>query len=841
LKPRKPFLSLGILLPALVLAAGAAAGSPLGGDYFVNSPGSSGSLGAGLVNPAAWAIQGSGGTYLAIEHPKDYEEFADLGWTYIASVENLAFAYQNFPGQGDDRIQNWTLGLAFGDRSFSGGFSYQWMDKDHYRSDRWRFGLIGRKRAWSLGLSADMNKEFAEGRYMADLGLRPFGPRLTLFGEGHYRSLTDPADMSSEEYRLNYGFGAEIMAMPGLSLSGRYDLAGWDADQGSISLGIQLAFGGGDRNAYIAHLSESTSGQGETSTDYTGGTYIFEGGRKGSVLPVSRVGAKYPELNLKGGLPYRRFAWFDEGRTFKGLLEQINRYAENPKTRGVVINLSGFGADPEKMMELRDQLAGLRAEGKKVVIYIDRVSLFGYMLASVADEIWMDPQGDIDVTGLAFGQTYQADALEKLGLGFEEIRLFKYKSAMETLSRNSMSEGQREQLEALLDDWYETAVGYATESRGMKRETWDRAVEDYGELMAEEARQLGFVDRIGDWHDIKDHLDETKMRTTPDRSATRLAGLKGDPVWRDDLWGRRPTIALLYAEGGCAMDTGIKGRLLSKKIREVREDKSVKAVVLRADSPGGDPLPSDLVARELKLTMEKKPVVVSQGFVAASGGYWISMNSDKLIASPLTITGSIGVIGGHVWDKGLGEKIGMSYDGVQRGSHSDLNRGIALPLLGTLPHRPHSDKEMERNHFVIESLYEEFVKSVAEGRGMDEEAVAEIAQGRIWSGTAGKRIGLVDELGGLWLALRLAKEAAGIDADAPVSITEGPKLGGFDFSMFSPKLLGLRAKWAGKAVDPAGRYLSDRQAEYLKTLAGAKGGPVTMMAPLTLIDGKDIY
>jgi len=830
-----------ILVPTLILATGGAAWANLGSGLFINSPGSSGSLAAGLVNPAAWAVQGSGGTLLAIEHPDETEEFGDLNWTFIGSGEHLAFAYQNFRGLDDERIQNWTLGTAFGDRSFAGGFSYQWFDDDYYESNRWNFGLVKRARTWSLGLSGNLNEDFAEGNYLADLGLRPFGPRLTLFGEGSYLPFYDPADVDSEEYRFNYGFGAEIMAMPGLSISGRYNLAGWDADESSFSLGLQLSFGGGDRSAYIAHMGEVSDGQGGTSTEFTGGTYVSESGRSGSILPFSWQGAKYPEMKLGSGAPYRRFAWFDDGQTFKGQLDQINHYAENPKTEGLVINMSGFGADPETAAELRDQLAGLRAAGKKIIIYIDRVSLFSYTLASVADELWIDPVGSIDVTGLAAGMTYRAEMLEKLGVGFEEIRLFKYKSAYETFSRMEMSEGQKEQYLAIIDDWYETSVATATGARAMSRETWDRAVEEYGDLMAEEALELGFVDKIGSWHDMKENLDEVAMRQTADPSATRLAGLYGDPVWRDEHWGGHPTIALLYAEGPCAMESGIKGRLLSKKIREARENRNVKAVVMRADSGGGDALPSDLVSRELKLTMEKKPFIVTQGYVAGSGGYWISMYSDKIVASPYTITGSIGVISGHFYDNGLDAKIGSKYQGVQRGSHADLYRGSSLPLLGTLPHRPHSEEELTRHHFVIQALYDEFVAKVAEGRGMTVEAVDEVGRGRIWSGLDGRDIGLVDELGGLWLALQLAKEAAGIDADMPVNIAEGPELGSFNMSLFAPKLFGIEAETVEKAANPLAAYFGERDLEYLETLANAKGEPVTMMEPFQIIDGAEIY
>jgi protease-4 len=390
-----------------------------------------------------------------------------------------------------------------------------------------------------------------------------------------------------------------------------------------------------------------------------------------------------------------------------------------------------------------------------------------------------------------------------------------------------------------MDDWYEISVAYILASRGLDRDAWDTAVEDYADLLADEALEMGFVDKLGDYHDMKENLDDIAMRETPDLTATTLGLLTGDMDWRWEQWGERERIALLYAIGSCSMDTGIKGRLLSKEIRKVREDGRVKAVVLRADSPGGDALPSDLVSRELKLTMEKKPVIVSQGFVAASGGYWISMHSDSILASPLTITGSIGVISGHLYDDGFGEKLGLSYDQVKKGSHADLGRGIGLPFLGTVPHRPYDQKELDRVEYGIKKLYNAFMEQVAEGRGMTVDEVAEIAQGRVWSGKTGLEIGLVDELGGLWMALDMAKEAAGIDPDHWVKVVEGPCKGKFDLGFLTPQLLGVDAEELAKLRDPLSG-LSPRHRAYFEALQDAQG-PQVLMEPFDVIDGATVY
>jgi protease-4 len=222
-------------------------------------------------------------------------------------------------------------------------------------------------------------------------------------------------------------------------------------------------------------------------------------------------------------------------------------------------------------------------------------------------------------------------------------------------------------------------------------------------------------------------------------------------------------------------------------IRAVRANPRVKAVVLRADSPGGDPLPSDLVARELRETSKIKPVIVSQGQVAGSGGYWISMYGDRILASPMTITGSIGVISGHLYDDGISRKLGIDYDHVQIGDHADVDAGPGLPGgILSIPHRPVTEEERARAESVIMGLYDDFVNAVADGRNMEPEAVERIAQGRIYTGIGGLRHGLVDEIGGLWDAIVLAKEAAGLSPGASISLLEGPDLGALPEDLLRP-------------------------------------------------------
>jgi protease-4 len=214
--------------------------------------------------------------------------------------------------------------------------------------------------------------------------------------------------------------------------------------------------------------------------------------------------------------------------------------------------------------------------------------------------------------------------------------------------------------------------------------------------------------------------------------------------------------------------------------------------------------------------------------VAASGGYWISMNSTKIVASPWTITGSIGVIGGWMYDAGFGDKLGLTYDQVKRGEHSDMGGGIILPLIGAqIPERNLTPQERSYMEITIKGWYKDFVSKVAAGRKMTEAAVDSVAQGRVWTGTTGKQIGLVDELGGLEKAIALAKEAAKIAPETKVDLVEMPEKGLFDPAMFAPKLLGIKASWFESK--------DDLELQYLKMLMTSEGKPLAILPPDMMI------
>jgi protease-4 len=818
---------------------------------LVSVPGASTSLAAGLFNPAAWAIRSKGGLYFAWSDQVG-DEMLDSGislersdWTGIVSLRNLAFGMRSYRSEdSEDHSWHWeeyTIGLGAGMKADGWGISYSWSRGPECaatRKERLTIGSIDRGRYGSAGGAFIWEPDDGDYLVQMDLGLRPFGPRVTLFADAVWRK-----DQKFSEIRT--GYGLECHPLRGLSIGAKA------LNTGELSFRVTLGLAPG--------LHPGASVQLDNDGEHVASTYILETGSSAPDLGLFDRIKSYPEIDLKGPMPYRRYKWFDKRRTLMGTLRQIDDCATDPRVTAVVVNLSGMRIGSEMVWELREQLAGLRAHGKKVIVYFDEAGMSGYMLASVADQIWMDPEGFLEIPGLAGGRTYCRDALEKLGIGFEEWRFFTYKSALEAFSRTSLSEADREQIGALVDDFYETIADAVTSARGITHAQWDRVINEKAVLVAREAQAAGLIDSVGTFEQAKEAAKKAGARTTPDLTAAVLGDLQGDRVWSPMEWGEPAHIALLYAIGPCSMDSGIKARLLSKKIKEARKDRRVKALVLRADSPGGSALASDLVAREIRETSKIKPVIVSQGGVAGSGGYWISMYGDTIVVSPVTITGSIGVIGGWFWDDGLGDKIGLTWDGVWRGDHADLGRGMRLPLLGMqIPERPLTTEERDRAEFLIRDCYQDFVGKVAEGRGMTVEEVDRVGQGRIWSGTRGKELGLVDEIGGLWYSLGLAKSAADIPESLPVQIVEGPSIGAFDLSFLKPKLAGILGLGSerSEALDPgeslaaweAGGYptaklspgdlLTEGERVFLEHLIRARGRPVHMMEPIQIHEGS---
>ncbi|MBD3349205.1 MAG: hypothetical protein GF400_08445 [Candidatus Eisenbacteria bacterium] len=832
---------------------------------LVVAPGVSRSVAAGILNPSVWGTVGSSGLHLRFVDESSEGDIYELAGvvsspSLFSSGVGVGYGYRYVDHEDmDARVTEHTMGLTVGESGALGlGASYAWngADKDALsRHDALTYGFALRSR-WGA-ISGFRRRDLDDERgscSQLDVGVRPFGPRFTVFAD-----IISRDDEPFIDGKIGYGIA--VMPLAGLELAGRAD--GLDGDEANFGLRLSYAFGSDARADYSSRIGESGSRASWSAA--------FEFGPHERKLGLGRmgVGERYPEMKLKGGMTYRRrtspglisLVPADERRTLFGTLQTIDIWSQDPGVGGVVLDLSGFRASPAMLWEIREQLAGLRRSGKKVIVYLDRVDFWGYMLASVADQIWVDPEGGIYVSGLNTGRTYYRGALDKIGLGVEEFRLFTYKSAMEGFTRDSMSDADREQLGLLVDDWYDTCAELITEARGIERVEWDRIVDEEWSVVPERALESGLVDSIGAFQNAKDAAEHAPMRETGDNRSASLGTIAGDLTWGPYEWGKRPRIAVFYAIGPCDVEKGIEGRRLAEEVSEAGE--WADAIVLRVDSPGGDGLASDLVSRELKKIAEKKPVIVSQGQVAASGGYHLSAYGDSILAAPVTLTGSIGVIGGHFWDAGMGDSLGIKYDSVKRGEHADLYGGMTIPLLGSIPDRPYTAAERAKREDNIRYWYDVFVGQVAEGRGMSVEEVDEVAQGRVWSGRRGKELGLVDETGGLWESVRLAKEAAGIGPDQMVDVVHRPQVYASLSDLLTIKLpgIGFDASEHREREDSSGgpweldpgvsrlralvgdnvfSVLPAPERVYLEYLLRSNGGHAMMMPPVRVMDGGSV-
>jgi protease-4 len=457
------------------------------------------------------------------------------------------------------------------------------------------------------------------------------------------------------------------------------------------------------------------------------------------------------------------------------ILDCLDKAAADKRVVGLYLhgNLSteGYGSGFAALREIREALLRFKASKKPIYAYNQVYSERDYYLASVADKIFLNPFGAIEMNGLASEMMFLGEAFKKYGVGIQVTRVGKYKSAVEPLLFDKMSPENREQTQKLLDDvWGEFVSGVAT-ARQLTPDDLQRLANEKAILVGPEAVAAKLADETAYLDQVLGtlrKLSEVKDDKAPFRQVTLPAYAR---VSRRSLGLERTSqniIAVVYAEGeivdGAGSDGQIGGDRLAKELRRLRQDDQIKAVVLRVNSPGGSALASEVIRRELAETRAAgKPVVVSMGTVAASGGYWISTASDKIFAAPNTITGSIGVFGILPNIQKLAGDYGVKWDTAKTNRYADL---------GTIT-RPKTEDELKLIQANVDRIYDEFLTRVAEARKLPKETVQEIAQGRIWSGAEAKRLGLVDEFGGLEAAIQAAAELARLGNDW--KIAEYPK------------------------------------------------------------------
>jgi protease IV len=462
------------------------------------------------------------------------------------------------------------------------------------------------------------------------------------------------------------------------------------------------------------------------------------------------------------------------------VLDCIDKAAKDKRIVGIYMHgnlgTDNYGSGFAALKEVREALERFKTTKKPIYAYNEAYSERDYYLASVADTCYLNPFGAIEMNGLASEMMFLGDAFKKYGIGVQVTRVGKYKSAVEPYLLNKMSGENREQTEKLINDLWDEYMADIARSRKISVDDIKKVVNEKALLSGDDAIATKFADKVVYFDQVLGDLKKLTGKKDTDTTFRQVNLVSYAKVSRRSLGLERESkniIAVVYAEGNIVDGTGtedqVGGDRLARQLRDLRQDPDVKAIVLRVNSPGGSALASELIQRELVLTRQaKKTVVVSMGTVAASGGYWIATASDKIFAEPNTITGSIGVFGILPNVQKLANDYGVTWDTAKTGKYADL---------GTLS-RPKTDEEMALIQRTVDRIYDQFLIRVSEARKMPKDKVAEIAQGRVWSGSEAKKLGLVDEIGGMEAAIKAAADIAKLGADWKFS--EYPKRRSFN-------------------------------------------------------------
>ncbi len=451
------------------------------------------------------------------------------------------------------------------------------------------------------------------------------------------------------------------------------------------------------------------------------------------------------------------------------ILLAIRRAKTDDRIKGIYIQTEGFGGGAAAAESVHDALVDFKSSGKFIYAYGEVYTEKAYILASVADSIFLFPDGVMEWNGLASTPFFVRGMLDKIGVEPMVFKVGTYKSFTEMYSEKKMSDPAREQTSVLLNDIWQHVLGKIAKARGRDAAELNSLATDFSISSAESALQHKFVDGLK-YEDevqalINEKLGRDKSKKLPEISVVKYA----DAVRLDEKDSPN-VIAVVYGEGeigsGEAVEGSIGSTTLAAALRKARLDKDVKAIVFRVNSPGGSALASEVIRRELLLAKAEKPVIASYGDVSASGGYWISTNADAIVAQPTTITGSIGIFG--LWlntQKMFNEKLGVTFDRVTTNAYADLGN----------PNRPMSEIERRKVQGMLNMGYADFIRIVREGRKFSDSAsVDKIAQGRVWSGIRARQIGLVDSLGGLDVAIRMAASRAGVGDE--YAVKEYPRI-----------------------------------------------------------------
>jgi protease-4 len=454
-------------------------------------------------------------------------------------------------------------------------------------------------------------------------------------------------------------------------------------------------------------------------------------------------------------------------------VDALHRAADDDRVTGLVARIAAAPMGLATVQELREAVTAFRASGKPAIAYAETFGEFGpgnaaYYLATAFDEIYLQPSGDVGFTGLLSESPFLRGTLDKLGIEPRMDHREEYKNALNMFTEKEYTDAHREAARSIMESMFDQIVGGIAQARKLSPEQV-RALADRGPFLGAEALDAGLVDGLA----YRDEVYAAARKRAGDDAETLYLSAYLDRA--GPLHDDGPVIALIYGVGsvhlgessfdpltqGVSMGADTVASAFRKAVKD-----DVKAIVFRVNSPGGSYVASDTIWREtIRARDAGKPVVVSMGDVAGSGGYFVAMAADRIVAQPGTITGSIGVLGGKMLTADFWSRLGITWDSVATGEHSDMWTGT----------QDYSESEWQRMEAALDRIYADFTAKVAQGRKLTQDRVLEIAKGRVWTGEQALELKLVDELGGYETALRLARESAGLAADADVTVRVYPR------------------------------------------------------------------
>ncbi|HEV3138900.1 MAG TPA: signal peptide peptidase SppA [Vicinamibacterales bacterium] len=549
-----------------------------------------------------------------------------------------------------------------------------------------------------------------------------------------------------------------------------------------------------------------------------------------SATLVLRVGGSLAELAPADVVGYLRGS---RAPTVRGIVDNLRKAKTDTRIRGVLLKPTGFESPFwAKVQEIRDAVIDFKKSGKPIFAYLEYGGDREYYLATAADKVYLMPSAPLDLTGVATYELFLRGTLDKIGAVPDLHRIGDYKTAVNTFTEKGYTPAHREMDDSLNRDLYEQIVRGIADGR-RQNEADIRRLFDEGPFLPEDAVRNGLVDDVEYEDQVTDKLKGGGERRTIDTDDYARISLSSLGL------NRGPRVAVIYAPGAITggrsgydpLNGAVTGSdTLIEYIRQARRDRSVRAIVLRVDSPGGSASASDAIWRELMITRNERadrPLIASMSDLGASGGYYIAMPAQVIVAEPSTLTGSIGIFGGKIVTGGVYEKLGARIDSTSIGRHAEINS----------PARPFNKDELKKLQDQLQAFYDQFVEKVAESRHSTPEQIDMLAQGRVWTGRQAKQNHLVDELGGLDRAIAIAKQRAKLPADGDVEIVVYPPKRSF-YEVLTDQFSGSSETVQTGAVSAwLAANLSTGEVEALRTMRGPlslfRRGEVLALMPFT--------